>query len=278
MPDGSYRAIKYGFNWPSFFFGWIWCFFVARLYGWGSLWIGVILVSGVLEAAEDQLTRSDPNAALVLILFNAAAVVAFSIYFAYNANNFRRRKYIQKGYTRLREKIEASNRDQAISIARKDNNGAEEDEVGLKQTSTGEVPNVEDAQKQLEKSLENLNALKEKNVSNDAEIEKAKNRAQDIYEHQKQFNEKRVSQQELRVELKNNLADLAALHQKGVLDSSAYEAGEERLIKTFAEKGIMVEVVYKGVIIEKSGNKYVVEGREYNSIDTAKAYVDHYKN
>ena len=38
------------------------------------------------------------------------------------------------------------------------------------------------------------------------------------------------------------------------------------------------EVLHRGVKIEKVGDKFIVDGREYNSQDTARAYIDHYKN
>ena len=39
-----------------------------------------------------------------------------------------------------------------------------------------------------------------------------------------------------------------------------------------------VEVLHRGVKIVKVDDKFIVDGREYNSQDTARAYIDHYKN
>lgn len=278
LQDGSYRAIKYGFNWPSFFFTWIWCFFVARLYGWGCVWIGVIFLGAVLGSVENQMVRSNPEGALLLSFVDIAAIIGFGIYFSYNANNFRRRKYIENGYTRLCEKIQAPNRDKAISIARQDNRGAKGDDVGLKQASTDKIPNVEDAQNTLEKSLEDLSALKAKNVLSDAEFEEAKKRAQEAHKNQEQLAEQLISEKEVRAEFDKSMNDLTALHQQGVLDNSAYESAKMRLFKELSEKGIECIDFHNGMVIEKRGDKFLVEGREYKSVDSAKAYIDHYKS
>jgi len=38
------------------------------------------------------------------------------------------------------------------------------------------------------------------------------------------------------------------------------------------------EVLHKGFKIVRDGDKFIVDGREYNSQDTARAYIDHYKS
>lgn len=123
LPDGSYRAIKYGFNWPSFFFNWIWCLFVARLYGWGGVWFGVLLLSGAFDRIASEPTTSTSGASLAagIALINFVVVVGFGVWFSFNANEFRRRKYAQLGYTLLLQQVDAPNRENAISTARQKN-------------------------------------------------------------------------------------------------------------------------------------------------------------
>jgi hypothetical protein len=123
LPDGSYRAIKYGFSWPSLFLTWIWCFFVARLYGWGSIWIGVFVVGRVIGRAIDQ--TNDSSDYLAVILISGAIEIGFAIWFASNANEYRRSKYLEMGYVLVQKLIEAPNSDQAISIARQGNDKVE---------------------------------------------------------------------------------------------------------------------------------------------------------
>ena len=117
LPDGSYRAIKYGFNWPSFFFTWIWCFFVARLYGWGIVWVVVWFAGKVLDAISSDLVRYDAgsSSATAILFVSFVAFVGLGIWFSSNANDFRRRKYIQMGYSLVCKEIDAPNQDNAIS-------------------------------------------------------------------------------------------------------------------------------------------------------------------
>ena len=119
LPDGSYRAIKHGFNWPSFFFNWIWCFFIARLYGWGCVWLGVLIVSKVFDKIADEPNPS--GAAVLVLIVTGLLFLGFGIWFSFNANEFRRRKYSQLGYSLVRKKFDASSQDNAISIARQEN-------------------------------------------------------------------------------------------------------------------------------------------------------------
>lgn len=180
----------------------------------------------------------------------------------------------------LNEKNRAPIPEKTVFNTRQDSNESNDIERGLEEVSIDKILTVENAEKELEKSLINLNTLKDKNILNDAEFEAAENKAQKLYERQKQINEQRVSEHELREELDNNLADLTTLHQQGVLDNSAYAVAKERLFKTLSEKGVEIEgaVVHKGFVIVNDGDKYIVDGKEYASLDTAKAYVDHYKN
>ena len=163
------------------------------------------------------------------------------------------------------------------------------EEVRLEQASTDRKSKVEDAQEELEKSLGGLNALKQKGVLSDAEFEEAKNRAKEVYEHQNQLAEEAHERQtklselrnykkELQTEFDNSMAELVALNQQGVLDNSAFNNAKKRLLLSFGEKGIESVILYKGIIIEKQGDKFFVDGREYNDVDTAKIYVDFYKN
>lgn len=158
------------------------------------------------------------------------------------------------------------------------------EEVKVKQPSNDEKNNLEIAQGQLDNSLEALKLLKEKNVLSDAEFEEAKNRAQEKYERQKQLNEQQKqlieqqnSKMELQAEFDKSMAELVALTQQGVIDSTAFEVARGRLIQSYGVKGIESVVLHKGSFIEKQDDKYFVDGKGFKSLDTAKAYIDMYK-
>ena len=136
LTDGTYRAIKYGFSWPALFFTWIWCFFTARLYGWGCVFIGVMFVGKVFDTIESEPVGSDgANIAFGIATIHFFIVVSLGVWFAFNANEFRRSKYTQMGYSLVRKKVDAADGESAISIARKDNKGTEEG--GFHRTPTG---------------------------------------------------------------------------------------------------------------------------------------------
>jgi len=146
---------------------------------------------------------------------------------------------------------------------------------------------LEEAQAALEKALEDLTVLKEKNVLDDTEFEGAKLRAHKGFEYKKRVIEQRNSEEELHGELVQIIGDLTTLHKQGVLDDAGYEAARQRTLADFVKrgakgvKGVGVKGVveeYKGVLIVRQGDKFVVDGNEYNSINTARAYIEHYKS
>ena len=122
LPNGSYNAIKHGFSWPAFFFNWIWCFFIARLYGWGGVWLVIILVSGTFDRIADDgmASNSGTSLAMGISVVNFLVFVGIGIAFALNANDFRRRKYTQLGFTLVSEKVGALNSEGAIAKARQE--------------------------------------------------------------------------------------------------------------------------------------------------------------
>ena len=88
-------------------------------------------------------------------------------------------------------------------------------------------------------------------------------------------------------ELEQIVGDLTTLHKQGVLDDADYEAARQRTAADFVKRGAKgvkgVVEVYKGVLITRQGDKFVVTGNEYDSIGSAKAvitaktYLEHYK-
>ena len=200
------------------------------------------------------------------------------------------------------EKIEADGTEQPIRNTRSDKQkvttGAKE--LGGKHTvasgqktddlkpTVGEET-LEEAQAALEKALEDLTVLKEKNVLDDREFGAAKLRAQASFGDKKRVIEQRNSEEELRNseeelhgELLQIIGNLTTLHNQGVLDDAGYETARQRTLADFVKRGAKdingaVEE-YKGVSIVRKGDKFVVDGNEYNSINTAKAYIEHYKS
>ena len=105
----------------SFFFNWVWCFFIAKLYGWGIVWIFVLAVSGVLGKAGEELTASNPEAALLLLLTDITLLLGFGIFFSFYANKFRRGKYLLNEYQTIGTGVVAGSTDQAILKAQNKN-------------------------------------------------------------------------------------------------------------------------------------------------------------
>lgn len=194
-----------------------------------------------------------------------------------------------------REEIEADGTEQAIRNTRNDEQKVTTGgkELGGKDTVAGgqktddlkpsvDEETLEEAQAALEKALEDLTVLKEKNVLDDTEFEGAKLRAHNGFEYKKRVIEQRNSEEELHGELVQIIGDLTTLHKQGVLDDAGYEAARQRTLADFVRRGAKgvkgVVEEYKGVLIVRQGDKFVVDGNEYNSINTARAYIEHYKS
>lgn len=132
------EAVKKGFSWPGFFFGFIWAF-VKGLPGIGFLLIIAAVGLRVLEAVA-VAERSSGMMVFVALLYLAVLLVV-----GFQGNNWRRSKLTQKGYI-LTKAIDAANPDAAIATTPRD--------AGTGKESTDKTPNTADT-KQDSANLEN---------------------------------------------------------------------------------------------------------------------------
>lgn len=106
-------AIKRGFSWPAFLFGYIWAF-VKRLWGFGFLILGVAAGLAFVEAVHEAgPARGDP-AGLLLIL---AGRIAFAVWVGFVGNDRRRQWALEKGYVLVQSEVAASGPREAIERA-----------------------------------------------------------------------------------------------------------------------------------------------------------------
>ena len=226
LPGGSYHAIKHGFSWTAFFLTWIWCFLVAKLYGWGSVCLGVFVIGRLIGTVVTPSHNS--NDFFWLIFVYSVFEFSFAIWLAANANNFRRNKYKQLGYQIRLKNIYASSRQQAVSKVREDSNKNIGFEVRLEKSSK----NLKTSHKD---SVKNLKSLQKRNVLSDAEYKVAEVRAEEVYEQQKQFKdrqrqlkEQKAAEQKLQEKLNNNLSELTTMYEQGILNYHTYAAAKGR--------------------------------------------------
>ena len=230
LPDDGYLAIKHGFNWTPLFFGWIWCFFAAKLYGWGNVCLGIFVIGRIVGTAINP--SHNPSDFFWLILVYSAFELSFAIWFAANANNIRRNKYTQLGYKILQKSVYASDQYQAVSKAREDSNKNSGFEVKLEPTSK----NLKSSHKD---SVKSLKSLQKRNVLSDAEYKAAEGRAEEVYEQQKQsedrqrqLKEQQAAEQELQEKLKKDLAELTTMYEQNIINANTFAAAKGRLYRT----------------------------------------------
>ena len=230
LPDSGYLAIKHGFNWTPLFFGSIWCFFVAKLYGWGSLCLGMFVVGRIVGTVINP--SHNPNDCFWLIAVYSLFEISFAIWFAANANSFRINKYTELGYRILQKNVYASDRQQAVSKAREDSNKNSGLEVRLEQSSKKMESSLKD-------SVNSLKSLQKRNVLSDAEYKAAEVRAEEVYKQQKkiqaqqiQLREQETAEQKLQEKLKIDLAELTTMYEQNIIDSNTYAAAKGRLYRT----------------------------------------------
>jgi hypothetical protein len=227
LSGGSYHAIKHGFNWTTLFLPWIWCFFVAKLYVWGSVCFGVFVIGRLFGTLI--IPSHNPSDFFWLILVCGVFEFCFAVWFAANANNFRRDKYKELEYQLVQRQVKALNRRQAIAIARK---------APISNSNSVFDDKVKQDTKSLAGSLRNLKSLKKRNILNDAEFKVAEDRAEEFYKQKSDANnkQKKLSQEEAakqisQEKLDNNLADLASMYEEGIINFYTHVAAKRRLFR-----------------------------------------------
>ena len=84
-PVRGWQAVKEGFSWPGFFFGWLWCF-VKGLFGWGFAILALAMVVGFFVESESVLT-------------GISFVLAMAI--GSQGNEWRCDRLLRKGYSHI---------------------------------------------------------------------------------------------------------------------------------------------------------------------------------
>ena len=129
------------------------------------------------------------------------------------------------------------------------------------------VSDIESEKFSLENALEELTDLREKGLLNAVEYKIGKLRA-----------EERASKHDAQAELNENIATLTAAHQKELIDDDVYRDVKRRLIQKYKGREVEGVELYNDIIITQNDGKFWVEDRTFKSLDTAKAFVDHFRN
>jgi hypothetical protein len=86
-PVKGYEAVKKGFSWPGFFFGWVWAF-VKRLVAAGFVLLSVWLFAGEL------LRPREPN----VIFFYFTITLTVNLHVGCRGNKWRGASLVARGY------------------------------------------------------------------------------------------------------------------------------------------------------------------------------------
>jgi hypothetical protein len=100
------EAVKQGFSWPAFFFGWMW----ALMKDLNFPTFGILAGSVSFLALQLYLEQSHPIASLA----SGLGGIAFQIWVGFNGNSWRTRNLMSRGY-RLTNSVRASSVKAAIA-------------------------------------------------------------------------------------------------------------------------------------------------------------------
>lgn len=116
--DGTCKVVKNGWSWPAFFFGSIWAIF-TQLWLIGLLLLPVELLLQILMniIGEIQRNASGSYAETTEIIVGVVALIAMSIRIIFGVyGNAWKRKRLEKSNYRLVKSLEASSKDNAVSL------------------------------------------------------------------------------------------------------------------------------------------------------------------
>ena len=112
-PSLGNEAVKIGFSWPAFFFGFIWML-TCNLWGKAGLFFGLYVVASIIEKATDTATDSGLQAMVYLVL--AAGYFAIWLVPAFQGNSWRVANLVSRGF-QLTATVQAETKDAAIAQA-----------------------------------------------------------------------------------------------------------------------------------------------------------------
>ena len=117
-PIAGIEAIKVGFSFPAFFFGWIWMF-IKKLWGYGCLFLFLqFLFLGFNEMATTAMEDGEFGMFFFAFAFGAAMLVTAGI----NGNKWWSENLLKRGF-KNEATIQASNKDAALALYANNKNG-----------------------------------------------------------------------------------------------------------------------------------------------------------
>jgi hypothetical protein len=112
-PIHGFDAVKVGFSWPAFSFGFFWMF-TKKLWTLGVLWVVLYIVAEMLLSAPVAVSSGLTQG----ILFAISLVVYLALWLvpAYKGNEWLERHLIRRGYQKVRS-MQTHTVDSAIAEA-----------------------------------------------------------------------------------------------------------------------------------------------------------------
>ena len=150
----EFNAVKKGFSWPGFFFGWIWAF-VKGLAGIGALLLLWVIISNIIV-----YSGQDESASIIISIIG----LVIAIIVGSKGNSWREKKLIEKGFKYI-DDITSNSPDVAISLF-----------IQKQEQSTPTKASTDDVVIKLEK----LSKLKEKGILTEEEFLTQKKKILDV--------------------------------------------------------------------------------------------------
>jgi hypothetical protein len=101
-PDAGLVAVKVGFSWPAFFFGFIWMMF-KKMWGLVGAWLGMYFVLTLIEKFLEGVVKSNAHFSVqvVLWIFVSGAYVTLWLLPAFRGNQWVERNLRAQGYVAI---------------------------------------------------------------------------------------------------------------------------------------------------------------------------------
>lgn len=112
-PTLGTEAVKRGFSWPAFFFGFFWML-AKKLWGLAGLWFVAFMVCTLIEKVADASAQD--GAAAVVYLLLAAAYFSLWLVPAFKGNGWRESNLQRRGFALVAE-LQAETPDAAVAQA-----------------------------------------------------------------------------------------------------------------------------------------------------------------
>lgn len=108
-PLGTVEAVKLGWSWPAFFFGFIWAL-IKKLW---LVALGLVVAGVIFGIIISALSNGDEDiAGLLQIIAN----VAVGVFAAINGNNWRKQNLISRGFIQVGGVVSAANPEGATAL------------------------------------------------------------------------------------------------------------------------------------------------------------------